>query len=164
MSSEKRSGAVGSTLIVALIATILGGVVLAFALPRIVGPNLKILFPDLATSTPGNLTWETLTLAVTIHNDGSASAANCTAHWEGRNSDGQPFFHRYSDIFYVPADSNAISLATNLPAPVPIGYDVQNQAFPSPPAYGDLVVYISCDGYRSSDWTIYSNFGPVPPA
>jgi hypothetical protein len=157
MSSNNGSRGFGSAIIVAVIATVVGGVALALALPNVVSPNLKLLRTDLASSNPGNTTWATLTLTVVIHNDGSVSAGDCIAHWEGRRLEGQPFFHKYSPIFYVPANSDAISPTTNLPKPVPISYDVLNQTFPDPPARGNLVVYIICNGYQSPTWTIFSD-------
>lgn len=76
MPSETSSRGLGSTFTVAVIAAIVGGVILALVLPHINSPDLKILYPDLQGNTTA---WEDLTLTVAIHNDGSASAGNCIA-------------------------------------------------------------------------------------
>lgn len=131
-----------------VLATVVGGIVLALVLPKLLGPDLRLVNIQLYSNAPG-----LLTLDIMVHNDGSVSTGPCVASWEGGTPAGKRYFHRSAEtsIFYVPAHSDAVYFCANSTNQIRF-----NIKWNDLPPNEDSLVYVSCsDGYRSSAWAIF---------
>lgn len=134
-----------STIITGIVVAIVGGLLLAWLVPRFTEPDLVGVNWEMYSEHPG-----TSIILLYVHNDGNKSAVGCTGHWSLEDMTGRQFVTLQSTGFWVPAHSDAIPLWGGINSkPV---FQIFWNDYPPHGTQTTLTIYVSCAGYRSPDW------------